>query len=162
MKESGVDKKELDKLLRSLGQFPKKIQKNVMTGAVRAASKEVVDEARRLVPKDTGQLARSIFYRKRRTKSKTLTQFSVSPNKKRMDKEYQKKGVKLEYMQSKSGRLYISWYNYGKVIEFGRLGKNAQPYMRPALTAVGNRPLEKAKQYLKKRLPKEKQKLGFK
>ena len=159
---TGVNQRELEKLLDSMKKFPIKIQKNIMTGAVRAASKEVVDEARRLVPKDTGQLAKSIFYRKRRTKLRTITRFSVAPNKKRMDKEYRQKGEEKYWLKSKSGRLYTSWYNYGSVIEYGRLGKNPQPYMRPALTSVGNKPLIAARKYLYLRLEKEKKKLGFK
>ena len=45
-----------DDLLKTLSQFPKNIQNNVMTGAIRAGANVIRDEARIRVPKKTKDL----------------------------------------------------------------------------------------------------------
>lgn len=48
---------------KQLQTLPAKIEGNVMRGALRAGQKEFMDEAKRLVPKDSGDLEKSIRIR---------------------------------------------------------------------------------------------------
>ena len=52
---------DINKLLKSLEDFPKQIQKNVMTGAVRAAASEIAKEAKARVPKKTGEFKKNLW-----------------------------------------------------------------------------------------------------
>ena len=121
-----------EKLLKALKQFPTNIQKNVMTGAVRAGAKVVGDEVKQNVPIDSGNLKKSIGIVKRRTKNKSIIMFSVTPRK---------------------GGKYDGWY--GKFLEFGTSKMNAVPFMRPAYENQSNQSIKATKEYLAKRIDKE-------
>ncbi len=119
------------KLLKALDKLPKNIQKNVMVGATRAGAKVVSDEAKRLAPRDTGTLEKSIGITKRKSKRGQIT-FSVSP----------RKGGKNDGF-------------YGRFIELGTSKMIARPFLRPALEKSQDEVLEASKEYIAKRLPKE-------
>ena len=119
------------KLLKALDKLPKNIQKNVMVGATRAGAKIVSDEAKRLAPRDTGTLEKSIGITKRKSKRGQIT-FSVSP----------RKGGKNDGF-------------YGRFIELGTSKMIARPFLRPALENTPDEVLEASKEYIAKRLPKE-------
>ena len=129
MIDSNIDTK---KLLEALKQFPQNIQKNVVTGAVRAGAKVLVDEARRNVPIDTGNLKKSIGTIKRKTKDKNIVKFSVSPRRKGKNDGF-----------------------YGHMIEFGTSKMSAQPFMRPTFENQDNESIEASKAYMVKRIDKE-------
>lgn len=118
-------------LIKSLNQFPKNIQKNVMVGAIRAGSNIVRDEARRLVPVDTGNLKKSIATIRRKGDKNTV-QFSVTP--------------------SRGGRN-DGWYAH--FLEFGTSKMSAKPFLRPALESKQDEVLQATKEYIANRLPKE-------
>lgn len=120
-------------LLKTLEQFPIRIQKNVMTGATRAAANVVRDEARRLVPKDTKNLQKSIRTVKRKSRKGEI-RFSVVPVKGRKYK-------------------YDGWYAH--FIEFGTSKQTPQPFMRPAFQSQTDESLNAAKKYIAERIPKE-------
>ena len=133
---SGVNQAELKKLLKSLKEFPDRVQKNVVVGSTRAGANVVRKEMRDRVPKDTGTLKKSIKTKKRRSKKSEII-FSVKAT-------------------GKMNTAKAYW------LEYGTEKMSAKPFIRPSLYAVGNRPLEAAKNYFKPRLQKEKAKLGFK
>ena len=118
-------------LLKKLKTLPEKVQKKVLSGAVRASAKPIVDEARRLVPVRTGNLKKSIGVTKARTKGTTM-RFYVSPRK---------------------GGKYDGWY--GHFVELGTRHNAPHPFLRPAYEAKASEAIHAFKEYLEKRIDKE-------
>lgn len=118
-------------LLKALSAFPKNIQKNVMTGATRAAANVVRDRARELVPKRTKNLAKSIVSIQQKAESGQI-KFSVTPSK---------------------GGKHDGWYAH--FVEFGTVKMSAKPFMRPAMEQTQDESLNAAKEYIAKRIPEE-------
>lgn len=118
-------------LMGVLKTLPKNIQKNVMTGAIRASANVVRDEARRLVPKDTRNLEKSIVSIQRKALNGEII-FSVTPSK---------------------GDRYDGWYAH--FIEFGTINQAAQPFLRPAFENMQDMALHQAKVYIQERIPEE-------
>lgn len=129
MIEANIDTSDL---LKALKKFPDNIQKNVMTGAVRAAAKPIVSAARANVPVDSGNLKKSIGTVKRKSRDKTKIRFSVTPRK---------------------GGKYDGWY--GHMLEFGTSKMAAQPFMRPAFENQDDQSIEEAKKYIAKKIDQE-------
>lgn len=121
--------------LRGLHKLPGHLQERVLKAAVRAAAKPLVEEARRLVPKRTGNLARSIGVTKLRTKGWEVA-YAVSPRR---------------------GGVYDGWY--GHFVEFGTKKMTPRPYLRPAFERAGEDTIKAFKRYLIKRVDKELSKL---
>lgn len=119
-------------LLKALSAFPKNIQNNVMTGAIRAGANVIRDEARVRVPKKTKALAKSIVSIKRRTETRNQVKFSVTPSK---------------------GKNKAGWRAH--FIEFGTSKMSAKPFLRPAFEVSENKSLDAAKNYIAKRIPEE-------
>jgi len=128
-------KVDMGDLLKKLRKLPEKVQKKVLVGAVRAGAKPIIDEARRIVPKRTGNLAKSIGVNKRRSKG-TIVHFSVSPRK---------------------GGKYDGYY--GHFVEFGTKKMAPRPFMRPAFENKGEESIDAVRAYMKKRIEKELEKL---
>jgi len=124
----------LDKVLKKLKKLPERVQKNVLTGAMRAATKPIIKEARNLVPKSSGVLKKSIGAKKRQSKNKNIIHFSVAP------------------LVKKGGF-------YAHMIEFGTVKMSAKPFMRPAVDKTADETIKVAKDYMIKRLDKEMAKL---
>ncbi len=140
-----IDQKEFKKLMRTLKEFPVKVQKNVVVGSTRAGANVVRDEMRGRVPKDSGALKKSITTKKRRNKGSTI-RFSVMP----------KKVVLPNGSKSKDTRQYAYY------LEYGTQKMVARSFIRPALTSVGNKPVTAARAYFTPRFKKLKAKEGFK
>ena len=121
----------LDDVLKKLDKLPERIQKNVVVGAIRAATRPLVKEARLRVPKDSGKLAKSIGVIKRKEKDKNLVRFSVTPRK---NKEHG----------------YLAYF-----VEFGTSKQAAHPFMRPAAEAKVDETVKTAREYMAKRTDKE-------
>lgn len=119
-------------LLKTLAQFPKNIQNNVMTGAIRAGANVIRDEARLRAPKKTKELAKSIVSIKRRAEVRNQVKFSVTPSR---------------------GKNKAGWRAH--FIEFGTSKMSAKPFLRPAFEASENKSLDAAKDYIAKRIPQE-------
>ena len=124
----------LDDVLKKLKALPERVQKNVVTGAIRAGAKPIVKEARALVPKDTGTLKKSIGIKKRRSRDKNIIHFSVAP------------------LVKKGG-----WTAH--FVEFGTVKMSAKPFMRPAVEKTVDETIKTAQDYMKKRIDKELAKL---
>ncbi len=123
-----MDYKKLEKTLHVL---PERIQKNVVKGAIRASGAMLRKEVRRLAPKDTGTLAKSINVSSRRSRDRNIIHFSV--------------GVKKGFKRSHIARF----------IEFGTVKMSAKPFFRPAIGNVKDQMSQEARKYMAKRLPKE-------
>lgn len=119
-------------LLKALKKFPENIQKNVMTGAVRAGAKVISGEAKSNVQIATGNLKKSIGIIKRKSKDKTKIRFSVTP----------RRGGKNDGF-------------YSHMVEFGTSKMAAQPFMRPAFENQSDQSIKATKEYLAKRIDKE-------
>jgi len=120
----------MEELLKKLRILPEKVQKNVISGAVRAGAKPMSAEAKLLVPKDTGTLKKSIGIVKRRSKDKNILHFSVTPR--------IKKGGWIAHF-----------------LEFGTIKMSAKPFMRPAFEKKGEEAIDATRDYMRKRLDKE-------
>ena len=125
---------EFKKLMKGLGKFPANIQKNVMTGANRAAAAVIQREARALAPKKTGNLSKSITIRKTRSKGRTDTIHKIA----------------LTFGKNSK---YNGWY--GSFVEFGTAHFAAKPFMRPAMIKKTPASVEASREYLAKRYAKE-------
>lgn len=123
---------ENEKLLDSLKQFPKNIQKNILVGAVRAATKPLVEAAKDYVPVDKGILKKSIGVHRKKTKDKSQVWFTVSPRK---------------------GGKYDGFY--GHMVENGTSKMAAQPFLRPAFESQDNASIDAATKYMAERIDKE-------
>ena len=121
-----------DDLLKALKQFPQNIQKNVITGAIRAGCKPILNEAKANIPIDSGNLKKSMGIIKRKSRDKTKVRFSVTPRR---------------------GGKYDGFYAH--MIEFGTSKMTAQPFMRPAYENQDDQSINAAKEYLAKRIDKE-------
>ena len=120
----------LDEVLRKLKKLPERVQKNVITGAIRAGAKPIVREAKALVPTKTGTLKKSIGIVKRKSKDKNIIHFSVAP-------------------RVKKGGFYAHF------VEFGTVKTSAHPFMRPAFEKKGEESIDFVREYMKKRVDKE-------
>ena len=123
---------ESKSLIKTLNQFPKNIQNNVMTGAIRASANVIRDEARIRVRKQTKELKKSIVSIKRRAEIRNQVKFSVTPSK---------------------GKNKAGWRAHFE--EFGTSKSSANPFMRPAFEVSESKSLEAAKDYIAKRIPQE-------
>ena len=160
---------ELDKELK---QFPMRVQKNVLRGAVRAGSGVIVKEARRLAPKETGDLRRSIKARNPRIKDKLVigglragggdafyakmiefgTQSYTIKNyrRKRLYRNEIRQGIKKVDARRKA--LTIDGGLFAKA---DHPGIRPQPFMRTAMDLTTKDALHKVAQYIRERMQKE-------
>lgn len=130
-----INKAELDKLLKNLGKVEVKLQKRILTGAIKAGAKTVQDEAKAYVPYDSGDLKDSIKVKKMTNKEKRLQGIDKT------DTAYM---VGIDYKVA----------YYANIVEFGSKNMSADPFMTPAYELTGRQVIEDAKQYIKKRLNK--------
>ena len=131
-------------LIKALRQFPKNIQKNVMVGATRAAANVVRDRARELVPKNTGNLKKSIVSIQRNGDKLKFNQFSMAQS--------DQNKITFSVTPSK-GHPNDGWYAH--FVEFGTSHSSAKPFLRPAFDQSNNESLEASKKYIAERIPQE-------
>lgn len=103
--------KGLEDLIKNLNALPAKLEKKVIRAAVRKGANIVRDKARQNVPKDTGNLQKSIITSGAKVSGKIAFRVSLKQRKTKNSKE--------PY--------------YGRFIEFGTSKMPAKPFMRPAL-----------------------------
>ena len=137
----------LKALKKSLKQFPINIQKNVVVGMTRAGCKPILEEARRLAPYEKGDLEKSIKITKRRSKKKHIVKFSVSA------------GNTVKTVEGKKRIFYAAFNEWGYTTKSGH-AVMAHPFMRPALEHKFHESIVYAKEYARKRIPKEIAKLN--
>ena len=171
------DVRGMNELLKNLKDLPEKVQKRVLVGAVRAAAKPIVKEAKSLVPVEHGTLKESIGITRFKTRKKSIVWFQVSP---RVQK------YKLKAQDTDTGKnVILTMQNspfYGYFVEFGTYAKldhpllkprsskrtkkrdaivekgggiRPHPFMRPAFEKEGENAIIALKEYVAKRLDKE-------
>ncbi len=156
----------LEEVLKNLKTLDTKIQKSIMTGAIRAGAKLIADEARRNVPERSQRLKKSIGIRKRRSKKgdKGTIRFVVGPITSRLHDLQDAASMKQHSIRR---------YNYGNIIEEGSKATSKKrtlkdgskieygtstippnPYMRNAYLNKGEEAIGATKKYLVKRVTK--------
>jgi HK97 gp10 family phage protein len=128
--------KEINALLKEL---PEKAQERVIKSAVRSGAQVVRKEAKRLVPKDTGELERSIKVQAGRPRSKSKITFRVGFE-------------KTPDGRSPSRRAHLT--------EFGTSTQPAQPFMRPALDSKASEVINKMISAIGRGIAREAEKLA--
>jgi len=138
-------------VLKALKQFPKNVQKNIATGAVRAGCKPILVKAKSLAPYEFGDLEKSIKITKAKSKrnERHIIHFRVSAG-----NFVNTDGVKHKIF-------------YAAYVEWGHTSKNgkatmAYPFMRPAYEMEAQNSIAYTKAYYAKRIPKEIAKLRAK
>jgi len=126
---------EFAEIKRKLRLLPDRIQKNVVTGATRAAAVAIQKEARQNVPVDSGTLKKAISVKKasRRNTEVGHIKFSV-------------------YVKPKA--------YYGSMVEFGTSKMAAQPYMRPAFANSATKAVQAFQDYARLRVNREIERLA--
>ena len=144
---------ELDKELK---QFPMRVQKNVLRGAVRAGSGVIVKEARRLAPKETGDLRRSIKARNPRIKDKLVIGGLRAGGGDAFYAHMIEFGTKAYTIKpnKKLGKKAITFDN-GVFSSANHPGIRPQPFMRTAMDLTTQDALHKVAQYIRERMQKE-------
>ena len=122
-------------LLKKMRKLPERVQKNVLTGAIRAAATSLKKEAQAKVPRNTGDLRKSIKVVKRKSKDRNIIIFSVAP-------------------LLKETHGFLAHFH-----EFGTSKMAASPFMRPAFENKGEDTIEVGKKYIAKKIDKEVAKL---
>ena len=137
----------LKELEQNLKRLPLRLQEKALVSAVRSSAGVIRDEARRMCPKKTGALAKSIVAKRKRTAGGTVV-YQVGPR-----KFY---GHMVEFG---TGPHEIKMQKLGKVLKLGRWrnvyalevkhpGASAKPFLRPAFDAKYKEAIEKMRQAL--------------
>lgn len=144
-----VDEKGLKQMKKILQNFPINVRKNAIKGMVRAGAKVIEEEAKRLVPVDTGNLRESISTISQNSKDKNIAHYAVTPlkNKSKTKRFISSNGTKW----SIKGQVADGYYAH--MIEFGTSKMKAQPFLRPA-ESKHSEAYDESKKYLAKRVNK--------
>lgn len=167
----------MDELLKNLKELPEKVQKRVLVGAVRAAAKPIVKEARSLAPAKSGALKASIGVTKFETLNKSLVWFQVSPRQHgNFTKRFTTASGQKWSIKGISDPWYAHFTEYGTYSNLDHPLKNKlsakrkkkrdaivakgggikpHPFMRPAFEKEGDKAIVALKEYMEKRLDKE-------
>lgn len=126
--------KEMERVLRELGPD---VANRVGRQALRAGAKVIIDEAKRLVPVDSGALRDSIAVREDR-KLKASVGHEI--------------GVNIGFLKPASRRAHL--------IEFGTSKSPAKPFMRPAMDSQAPAALDQMGKVLARGIDREAKKLA--
>lgn len=120
-------------LLRNLSRFEQKLQKRILTGAVKAGAKTILDDAKANAVQDTSELKDSLKVKKmtnKQTGSKSITGYEV--------------GISKD-----SSAMF-----YANIVEYGSESQPARPFMTTAYENNGRQAIEASKKYIQKRIDK--------
>jgi HK97 gp10 family phage protein len=133
----------LAELTRRLEEFPDKIAKNMLSGAIRAGAVVIQKEARQLCP-----VSAEAHYLGRGSK-KVL----IQPG------ELKRKGIKVRLAPRKSRDVPITYwvyvskkYWYWRFVELGTSKMSRKSFMRPAFDTQKQKALESIRSYLSARI----------
>lgn len=134
----GVGITEFKELLQEIREdFGPKDVKNILRNSVRLSMKPVLETARALVPKDTGQLAASLQIETRKPTSRDRASKYVTANDVVIGKVTAyigKSAHRKTFKSSKSGaKTEMQSDARAIAVEFGNAHNGAHPYLRPAL-----------------------------
>lgn len=142
------------RVVDALNQLPFAIQERVIKGATRKATKVIADEAKRLVPVDTGRLKLSINIAKAKDKDTKINhmKFYVVP------KTKMRKTIRAT-IDGQSAKIKTADKAYhAHFVEFGTSKMSAKPFLRPAYENTKRETVDAFKEYAK-RIDKEIEKL---
>lgn len=146
--------KQLDEALQSL---PDKLQRNVLRAALRAGGKPIADEAKRLVPVDSGRLQKSIKVTSRLVQGTPTAKVSVGGRKKGQPfyAHLIEFGTAAHAIMAREGTksLFINGVAVGKYVEHP--GAKAKPFMRPAMDSQARTAVERFSEVVRSRLTKQ-------
>lgn len=134
---------DFKKLARTLKKLPQKLERSVVNSSVRAGAAVIRDEAKERVAKDEENVKKAIAIKKRRSK-KTEVKYSV----------FIKKVVLSNGEVGKKNTKQVAYY-----LEYGTKDMRKRPFLRPTLSAVGDKPVAAARAKFKKELPRQLKKL---
>lgn len=170
----------LAELQRNLDELPAKIERNIMRGALRAGANVIADEARRLVPVQSGQLKESI-----RVSVRPLPGGRIVATVKAGGRfKVYKGGTAIKGAPYKTDRKYggVDYHApyYAHFVEFGTSrhwikprnrkslfiagllrevvdhpGARPKPFMRPAFDGKAQAAIEAMAEYIRNRIPRE-------
>jgi HK97 gp10 family phage protein len=131
-------------LEKRLMGFSDRIAKNIMRGAISAGAALIRNEARRLAPKDTGEMARDIMIKRaREVRGSGKIEYQV----------FVRTGKKSRMAGKKRDVNRDSYY--WRFVEFGTVKMSAKPFMRPAFDGQKEAATVRIKEYLAARIEKE-------
>lgn len=148
--------KGLAELEKALEQFPDRVARNILAGAVRAGAVVIQKEARNKV-KDSGQ-DHWLYSRRTEKMKRDGTHYKAILIK----SGSLRKGIKVRLAPRKSRErpieywVYVSkklWY--WRFVEFGSSKMSAKSFMRPAFESEKKKAVEAIKEYLAARIDKE-------
>ncbi len=137
--------KELNKRLTKL---PERIEKNIMSAAVRAGANEI----KKAAVANLGGKKSDIVVKKSRA-PKGTTKYKIGINAKKFYLYFKEFGTKPHVIKSKKGLLTDGSVVYGKVIDHP--GQSAKPFLRPAFDENAHRAIDAMKKKIAQRLEKE-------
>lgn len=137
----------LSDLEKKLADFPDKIARNILSGAIRAGAVVVQNEARKLAPVSDA----AHWLGKKDSKSRIKVQPGTLKKNIKVRKAPRGKSThSVEYW------VYVSRrYWYWRFVEFGTSKMSSKPFMRPAFDAMKSAALERIRDYLAARIEKE-------
>lgn len=139
----------LDEVKRALRELPKKLERNVVRGGLRAAAKIVADEAKRRVPVRRGFLQKSIRISSR-VKNGLVT-VSVKAG---------GKGARHAHLVELGTKPHLIGRRGFKSAPIRHPGAKPKPYMKPAFESKVQAAIATFVDYVQRRLPKELEKLN--
>lgn len=174
----------LAELQRNLDELPAKIEQNILRGALRAGANVIADEARRLVPVQSGQLKESIRISVRQIRGRIVATVKAGGRFKVYKGGNAIKGALYKTDRGPGSVDYHAPF-YAHLVEFGTArhwikprnrkslfiagllreaadhpGARPKPFMRPAFDSKSRAAIDAMAEYIRKRLPKELKKVG--
>jgi HK97 gp10 family phage protein len=146
----------MKEVMESLKQLPEKLQKNVLVDATKEMGAEIALQARANVPVGNGILRDAIGLSRRKTRTKSLISFTISPRKDVLIKGFKALDIeKIKRISKTTGFEYTTWDNYGGWVEYGTSKSPASPYLTPAYELKGENSINVFTEYVAQRIDKE-------
>lgn len=152
--------KGLDELQKALDQLPVNVERKLVRGALRAGQKVVLDQAKAGIHNISGELAASLRISTRKGKNGQVSARVIAGNKTAFYAHMVEFGTARHLIKPKNRKSMVVAGMMREVINHP--GANKRPFMRPAADAAANEgsaAMEAFKDYMRKRLDKELDKL---
>lgn len=145
------DIKGLRELQAALEQFPAKVERNILRGAMRAGAKEIAEEVQRRAPVADGDLRASVRARARVKHGKVLGLVSVG-DKKAWYARFVEFGTAAHFIKPKARKSLFIAGLLRETVDHPGARKN--PFFRTAIDAAWRRAVEAVVAYIRRRLTK--------
>lgn len=139
----------LAELDRALGELPRATARNVLKRTLAKAAQPIVDEAKRLVPAQTGRLRDSIVA-STRVKNKVGSAEYAAAMRAGLGKEAARSALRGARRAAAGTGSFAELFvgpstgaiRYAHIVEFGSVKDSPQPYMRPAWDSTRQQALD--------------------